>query len=139
MFELTHHPIVFRPPTQLHPHAGGVVTFEGRVRAINEGKTVTALDYEAYPALALSEGNTILKEALAQFSLFSAYAIHRTGHLAVGDVAVWVYATAMHRREAFQATEYIIHSIKHRLPIWKKEWYADGASQWVNCSHDEAV
>ncbi len=135
MFELTHHPIIIRPVEQLHPHAGGLVTFEGRVRSINEGRQVTALDYEAYNALALSEGKTIMEEAKTRFPVLDAYGMHRIGHLTVGDVAVWIYAAAMHRREAFQATEYIIHEIKHRLPIWKKEWYADGASEWVNCTH----
>ena len=128
-----------QPAVSLHPHAGGVVTFEGRVRALNEGRQVVSLEYEAYPALAISEGNAIMQEAMQRFSLFSAQAIHRTGHLAIGELAVWVHAAAMHRREAFLAAEMIIHEIKHRVPIWKKEHYADGTAEWVRCRHADGA
>src|SRR5688572_25841958 len=111
MFELTDRTIVSHIPSQLHPHAGGIVTFEGRVRALNENRVVTALDYEVYKPLVLSEGQAILDEAIARYSLFYAYGIHRFGHLQVGDIAVLVYSAAMHRKEAFLATEYIVHQI----------------------------
>jgi molybdopterin synthase catalytic subunit len=133
MFALTDQPIIAAPPER-HPHAGGIVIFEGRVRALNDGKIVTALEYETYPALALSEGETILAEAREKFAIFNARAIHRSGRLALGEMAVWVYTESMHRKDAFLANEYIIHHIKHRLPIWKKEWYASGASDWVHCT-----
>lgn len=137
MFKLSAKPIIPVSPEIVHPHAGGVVFFEGRVRALNEGKLVTRLDYEAYPELCAREGAIILQEAKAQFPLYEVYAIHRSGRLVIGDIAIWVYASAMHRREAFLATEYIVHEIKHRLPIWKKEWYQNGASDWVRCAHHE--
>lgn len=134
MFTLTDNPLVL-PDLQLDARAGGVVTFSGHVRDLNNGKLVTAIDYEAYPQLAEAEGNVILEEARAEFGLQAARAIHRVGHLKVGERAVWVYAAAMHRREAFLAAEYIIHAIKHRVPIWKKEYYADGSTEWVRCGH----
>jgi len=135
MFILSDQPLIVPTNLPLDAHAGGVVTFMGHVRALNEGKSVTSIDYEAYPELAESEGNRILAEARLKFPLYEARALHRTGHLLVGDLAVWVYAASMHRREAFQATEYIVHEIKHRVPIWKKEQYQDGTSLWVRCRH----
>jgi molybdopterin synthase catalytic subunit len=135
MFSLSDLPLAIPAELTLNPHAGGVVTFAGHVRDQNEGKVVTAIDYEAYQALAESEGNAIMTEAMDKFGLYDVQALHRTGFLRIGDMAIWVYVTAMHRREAFQAAEYIVHEIKHRVPIWKKEYYADGASAWVRCTH----
>ena len=63
----------------------------------------------------------------------SALCAHRVGALAIGDLAVWVGVSSAHRDAAFQASRFIIDEIKHRLPIWKKEYYVDGDSGWVNC------
>jgi molybdopterin/thiamine biosynthesis adenylyltransferase/molybdopterin synthase catalytic subunit/rhodanese-related sulfurtransferase len=117
------------------PAAGGFATFEGRVRDLNEGRRVTALDYEAFEALATAEGARIVEAALARHGASAGRCVHRLGRLAVGDVAVWVGVAAPHRAEAFAACREIIDAIKHRLPIWKKEQYADGNSGWVNCEH----
>jgi len=114
---------------------GGFASFEGRVRDRNEGRAVTGLDYEAYEELALAEGARIVEAACARHGASSARCVHRLGSLTVGDVAVWVGAAGMHRAEAFAACREIIDEIKHRLPIWKREHYADGARQWVNCEH----
>lgn len=114
--------------------AGACVTFEGWVRDHNDGRPVTALDYEAYPELAEAEGARILAEAQARFALRSAEAVHRTGGLRIGDLAVWVGVSADHRGSAFDACRYIIDEVKARVPIWKKEHYAGGASEWVNCA-----
>ena len=112
--------------------AGACVTFEGWVRARNEGRPVDGLDYEALPGLAEKEGNRILDEARARFPILGARAVHRTGSLALGELAVWVGVTAEHRAAAFDACRYIIDEAKARLPIWKKERYADGTQGWVN-------
>jgi len=114
--------------------AGACVTFEGWVRDHNDGRPVRALDYEAYPPLAEKEGARILTEAREKFSLLGATCIHRTGSLALGDLAVWVGVTAAHRGAAFDACRYIIDEAKARVPIWKKEHYADGSTQWINCA-----
>lgn len=116
-----------------HVEAGGFVAFEGWVRNHNEDRTVQRLEYEAYEAVCLSEGNAILQEAVARFGLRAARCAHRTGTLALEDMAVWVGASAPHRGEAFEACRFIIDAVKHRLPIWKKEHYTDGDSGWVNC------
>lgn len=117
------------------PRAGAVATFEGRVRNHNDDLPVSALDYEAFAPLAESEGALILAEAREKFPLLAAAAVHRTGRLAIGDLAVWVGAAAAHRDAAFAACRYIIDEAKARLPIWKQEHYTDGTpSHWINCS-----
>ena len=113
--------------------AGALVTFEGWVRNTNEGKEVRELAYEAYAAMAEKEGARIVEAAKQRFGLLHAACVHRVGTLALGDVAVWVGVSAPHRGEAFQACRYIIDEVKHRVPIWKKEYYTDGDSGWVNC------
>jgi molybdopterin synthase catalytic subunit len=109
--------------------AGALVSFEGRVRDTNDDRVVLGLEYEAYPNLSLAEGTAIVREALE--GVFAARCVHRIGRLAIGDVAVWVGVIAGHRDEAFRACRYIIDQVKLRVPIWKKEHYQDGSSQWV--------
>ncbi len=115
------------------PRAGGCVVFEGVVREENEGRGVVRLEYEGYGAVAAKEGERVLQEALGKFPVLRAECVHRVGTLEIGDMAVWVGVTAAHRGAAFDACRYIIDEIKHRLPIWKKEHYAEGDSGWINC------
>lgn len=121
---------------ELHlARAGGYCAFEGWVRETNEGREVRGLAYESYEPLALTEGQAILDEAHERFEISEAVAMHRTGSLKVGDVAVWIGVSAPHRDAAFRACRYIIDQIKARLPVWKKEHYCDGDTQWVACHH----
>ncbi len=115
------------------PQAGAMVTFEGWIRNHNEGQAVDRLEYEVFEPLALSEGALILSEAVKRFGLHGATCVHRSGVLSIGDMAVWVGVTSSHRDAAFRACRYIIDEIKTRLPIWKREVYADGRIEWVNC------
>jgi molybdopterin synthase catalytic subunit len=115
------------------PGCGGFACFEGWVRNHSEGAEVRHLEYEAFEALAVPEGERIIQEALERFGVTRAACEHRLGNLGVGEVAVWVGASAPHRHEAFLAARYIIDEVKHRLPIWKKEYYVNGDSGWVNC------
>ncbi len=112
---------------------GGYVSFEGWVRDHNEGHRVRRLEYEAFEALAIKEGERIVAAAIERFGVGRAACVHRAGDLAIGDLAVWVGVSAEHRDEAFAACRYIIDEVKHRLPIWKKEHYENGNSGWVNC------
>jgi len=112
--------------------AGACVTFEGWVRNHNEGKPVQRLAYQAYAPLALAEGERILAEAAARFAIERATCVHRTGDLAIGDLAVWVGVSAAHRDAAFAACRFVIDEIKLRVPIWKNEFYRDGASGWLH-------
>jgi len=115
------------------PSCGGYAAFEGWVRNHNEGASVRRLEYEAYEALGLREGERILDEAVERFGVTRVACVHCLGDLEVGDVAVWVGVSAPHRDEAFRACRYVIDEVKHRLPIWKKEHYVNGDSGWVNC------
>lgn len=113
------------------PAAGAIVTFEGRVRNHNAGQAVSHLEYQAYPALALATGQRILDEESARHGLLAAQAVHRTGPLAIGEAAVWVGVASAHRGAAFDAARAIMERLKFEVPIWKKETYADGRSEWV--------
>lgn len=117
-----------------NPRAGACVTFEGWVRNRNDGQPVLSLEYEAYAVLANTEGERILSEAKERYALLAAKCVHRVGHLQLGEMAVWVGVTAEHRGAAFDACRYIIDEAKARLPIWKKEHYANGATAWINCA-----
>lgn len=116
-----------------NPESGGYTAFEGWVRNHNEGHKVRHLEYEAFEPLAVKEGERIVAEAIKRFGIERAACVHRIGDLAIGDIAVWVGASARHRDEAFRACRYIIDEVKHRVPIWKKEHYENGDSGWVNC------
>lgn len=113
--------------------AGACAIFEGRVRDHDEGRDVERLEYEAWNTMANREGTRIIAEAIKRFGLEHAFCVHRTGMLAVGEVAVWVGVSAPHRDEAFAACRYIIDRVKAEVPIWKKEYYTDGEAEWVNC------
>ncbi|MBC8126121.1 MAG: molybdenum cofactor biosynthesis protein MoaE [Gloeobacteraceae cyanobacterium ES-bin-144] len=113
------------------PAAGAEVTFDGRVRNHNDGRVVNRLEYQAYPALALSTGQRILEEEVAKYGALRALAVHRTGQLEIGESAVWVGVAAAHRGAAFDAARAIMERLKYELPIWKKETYADGSTDWV--------
>jgi len=135
MFRISQEPIQSQhcQEKMAHAAAGAYVSFEGWVRNHNEGKSVLALEYEAYEMLANSEGQRILDEARQKFEIIDAHCVHRVGRLGIGEMAVWVGVTAAHRGASFDACEYVIDQVKHRLPIWKKETYVDGHSGWVNC------
>jgi molybdopterin synthase catalytic subunit len=112
--------------------AGACVSFEGWVRNRNLNRAVHRLDYQAYAALAQSEGERILVEVKQRFEILEARCVHRVGSLAIGDLAVWVGVSAAHRDAAFAACRRIIDEVKLRVPIWKNEHYADGESGWLH-------
>jgi molybdopterin synthase catalytic subunit len=116
----------------LDHRAGAFASFEGWVRDHNEGRAVLGLRYEAYVELAEAEGVRILEEAASRFAIAGAYAVHRTGDLELGELAVWVGVAAAHRDAAFAACRWIIDEIKARVPIWKHERYADGDANWLH-------
>jgi molybdopterin synthase catalytic subunit len=117
------------------PACGGYVQFDGWVRDHNEGRSVLRLEYEVYAPLAEKEGARIIAEARRRFDIRNACGVHRSGLLELSDVAVVVGVSSPHRAAAFDACRYIIDEVKRRLPIWKKEYYADGDAEWVNCRH----
>ena len=116
----------------LDARVGGYASFEGWVRDHNDGRSVDGLRYEAYAALAQTEGERILDEALLKFEILDAHCVHRVGDLAIGELAVWVGVTAAHRDAAFAACRSIIDEVKARVPIWKHERYADCDAGWLH-------
>jgi molybdopterin synthase catalytic subunit len=112
--------------------AGGFCCFEGWVRERHQGREVLRLDYEAYETLAEREGELILEQARTGFELLDLRCEHRLGSLNLGEVAVWVGVSAAHRDAAFAACRHVIDEIKRRVPIWKREHYADGDSGWIH-------
>lgn len=115
------------------PSCGAYVQFDGWVRDHNEGQQVLRLEYEVYEPLAVKEGNRVIEKAIERFGLSKARGIHRSGLMELSDVAVVIGVSSPHRDAAFDACRYIIDQIKVRLPIWKKEYYANGQAEWVNC------
>jgi len=122
-----------------HPGAGAVVLFSGEVRDNNRGREVAWLEYEAHAPLASKTIAAILKAATEKWQLKIAIARHRTGKVAVGETAVVVITASAHRSEAYAANRYIIDRIKHEAPIWKCEYFTDGAHEWGNNCHCQTV
>src|SRR5208283_4952304 len=111
--------------------AGGFVCFEGRVRGRNRGRPVCLLEYEAHNRLAEKEGGRVVAAAEKKFGLKAAVCVHRVGRLRAGEIAVWIGVLADHRAAAFDACRTIIDDVKARVPIWKKEHYAQGVAEWI--------
>lgn len=116
----------------LDARVGAYASFEGWVRDHNDGRPVAGLRYEAYEALAQAEGMRVLEEACARFEVIDLHCVHRLGDLALGELAVWVGATAAHRNAAFAACRYAIDEVKARVPIWKHERYVQGDAGWLH-------
>jgi molybdopterin synthase catalytic subunit len=111
---------------------GAVVLFVGLVRDHNEGEPVSGMTYEAYAPMAEKVLGQIAGEAAARLGTDRLVVVHRVGDLRVGDVSVAIAVSSPHRDEAFDAARYVIEEIKQRLPVWKREHYLAGNSQWLD-------
>jgi molybdopterin synthase catalytic subunit len=111
---------------------GAVSVFVGTVRGVNDGRGVTAIDYSAYTSMAESELASIISEAEDRFGVSAIVVEHRVGALGIGDVSVAIVAAHAHRAPALDCTRYVIEEIKTRVPIWKREHYADGTREWID-------
>jgi molybdopterin synthase catalytic subunit len=112
------------------PRAGGVVSFTGAVRDHDGGRAVVELEYEAHPGAA-AELERVARSVADRVDVLALAAVHRTGLLRVGDVAVVVAASAEHRAEAFEAARTLIDDLKATVPIWKRQVFSDGDQEWV--------
>jgi MoaE-MoaD fusion protein len=106
---------------------GAIVTFDGCVRNQSHGRPTLYLDYEAYESMALAKMREIAAEAHAKFSIDRVAIAHRLGRLEIGETSVFIAVSAAHRAAAFDACRYIIDTLKRSVPIWKKEYFEDGA------------
>lgn len=111
---------------------GAVSLFLGTVRNSNDGRAVTGIDYSAYEAMALGEMSRIVEEAAARYPGAAIELTHRIGTLAVGEISVAIATSHAHRAPAIDANRYVIEELKRRVPIWKREHYTDGTSEWVD-------
>jgi molybdopterin synthase catalytic subunit len=109
-----------------------VVTFLGTVRDLTGERMTVALDYEAYPAMAEKKMAEIEQETRARWPVGDIVMEHRLGHLDVGDISVAVAVSCPHRAQAFEACRHAIDRLKELVPIWKKENWADGSTEWVH-------
>ncbi len=122
------------------PSFGAQVVFSGIVRDINHGKKVVAVSYDAFVPLAEKSFQEICEEVNARLNIqIKAAVAHRIGKLEVGDLSIIIVVGSRHRDAAYVASRYIIEQIKVRSPVWKKEFYEDGETEWLKghalCEH----
>jgi len=120
------------------PSCGGVVLFLGTVRELTEGRNTVALDYEAYPSMAEKKMAEIEREVRTRWPVGDIALVHRLGHLELGEVSVAIAVSCPHRTQAFEACRYAIDRVKESVPIWKKENWSDGTTEWVHPGEEEA-
>ena len=132
-FVVTDHPLDPQPLTGLvqSPQDGAVVLFQGVARDNFGGRPTSHLEYEAYPEMAVPVLRQLASEAQEQYPIGRVAVHHRIGRLAIGETAVIVAVAAPHRQAAFEAAAYIMDRIKQVAPIWKREHWADGETEWV--------
>jgi molybdopterin synthase catalytic subunit len=111
--------------------AGAVCSFLGTVREMTNDRRTVALHYEAYPVMAAKLLAEIESEARSRWPIQGLALVHRVGHLELGEISVSIAVSCPHRQEAFEACRWLIDTLKERVPIWKKEVWADGTEEWV--------
>jgi molybdopterin synthase catalytic subunit len=112
--------------------AGAEVSFCGVVRDHDDGRTVRELEYSSYPT-ASQILREVAEEVAADPEVIAVAVSHRIGPLGIGDIALVASVTAAHRRQAFESCQLLVDEVKARLPIWKRQVFADGSDEWVNC------
>jgi molybdopterin converting factor subunit 1 len=129
VFQLVHEPIQARELLEKlkAPEDGAVVVFDGFVRNNFKGRRTLYLEYEAYEPMALAKMREIGAQIRAKSSIHRVAIIHRLGRLEIGETSVWIAVSSAHRGAAFDACRYAIDTLKRAVPIWKKEFFADGA------------
>lgn len=132
MIELTTEPIDYNQLTEsVRDHAAGAVTlFLGTVREFTRGVQTSWLEYEAYPDMARASMAELEAEACQKFTVTKIAISHRTGMMALGEISVAIAVSSPHRDQAFEAGRWLIDTLKERVPIWKKEHFADGREEW---------
>lgn len=130
LVRLVHEPIDLTILLGISPADGAACLFVGVVRNENQGRSVERLEYEAYEEMALPLMEEIAAETRRRFPVTGVRLVHRLGRLEIGEASVAVATTSPHRGEAFAACRFAIDTLKARVPIWKKEHYADGTA-WL--------
>ncbi len=115
----------------LTPADGAALLFWGVVRQENDGRAVSQLEYSAYAPMAEKEMLRIADEARERFGTGAIHVVHRVGRLEIGEASVAIAVASPHRAEAYEASRYVIEQLKQRVPVWKREGYVDGQTEWV--------
>ena len=136
MFRVTTEPLDVQQVHDLvkSPTDGAVVTFDGIVRNNFDGRDVRFLEYEAYAAMAEKKMAEIAAEVQTKFAVGDVAMVHRIGRLEIGESSILIAVAAPHRQPAFEACAYAMDRVKQEVPVWKKEFFADGESHWVQPS-----
>jgi len=121
------------------PSNGAVLLFVGVVRDVNDGRAVSGIEYSAYEPMAARELGDIASEAARRFGVSDIAIEHRLGELALEEASVGIAVAHAHRAEAYEASRWIIEEVKRRVPIWKREHYADGTREWVDPTRTAAT
>jgi molybdopterin synthase catalytic subunit len=139
MIQLTREPIDYHALTEAvrSNQSGAVVLFLGTVREMTAGRQTVALDYEAFPEMAEAKMRELIDKAQAQWPIDKVGIVHRLGHLELGDISVALAVSCPHRQQAFEAGKYLIDELKVLVPIWKKENWGDGSTEWVHPGFQE--
>jgi molybdopterin synthase catalytic subunit len=134
MIRLTHDPIDYHALTEevRRANCGAVVLFLGTVRDLTGDRVTVAIDYEAYPGMAEKKMAEIEADTRSRWPVGEIVMIHRLGHLDVGEISVAVAVSCPHRAQAFEACRHAIDRLKELVPIWKKENWSDGSTEWVH-------
>jgi molybdopterin converting factor subunit 1 len=114
-------------PAMERPEDGAIVIFDGVVRNNSRGRKTLYLDYEAYEQMALKQMEELISEALKKFAVRDARIVHRLGRIEIGESSVFIAVASSHRAAAFDACRWLIDTLKKTVPIWKKEYFEDGA------------
>ena len=112
--------------------AGAVVLFLGTAREFTRGRRSVSLDYECYPEMAEAQLRGLESQARRRWTLVEVCIVHRVGHLELGEISVAIAVSSAHRQAAFEAGQWLIDRLKQVVPIWKKEYLADGTTQWIH-------
>jgi MoaE-MoaD fusion protein len=110
-----------------HPEDGAVAVFDGIVRNNSRGRNTLYLDYTAYEPMALRHMEELARQALANYAIRDVRIVHRLGRLQIGETSVYIAVASAHRAAAFDACRWLIDTLKQTVPIWKKEYFEDGA------------
>jgi molybdopterin synthase catalytic subunit len=134
MISLTHSQIDYHSLTESvrSSQSGAVVLFLGTVRELTLGRRTVALDYEGYPQMAEVKLAELEVAARSRWPIDRVAIVHRLGHLELGDISVAIAVSCPHRKQAFEAGQFLIDELKVQVPIWKQENWDDGTKEWVH-------
>lgn len=134
--------VIFLGKVRDHSHAGSQRFRHARANSTfssSQGKKVLYLEYEAYETMAENMIKDLIIKVKTLWPVDHVSVLHRLGKVKVGETAVLIEVFSAHRDEAYQASRFLIEEIKHKVPIWKKEYFEDGASEWSLCQHEHAA